>query len=64
MTDPNQVRWKSWALWLSVAGLVGWLIKTLCGQDWGGEISMFMDMLCPVLVGFGIINDPTNKNGL
>lgn len=59
--DEKQNRLKSWALWLSVAGLVVFLVKTFADIDISDWMSKFLDVLCPVLVGFGIVNNPTDK---
>lgn len=60
----EQNRLKSWALWTSLAALVVFCLKEFGGIDLSGEVSGFMDVLLPVLVGFGIINNPTSKNTL
>lgn len=59
--EEKQNRLKSWALWLSVAALVVFLVKTFCKIDISDWVNNFMDVLLPVLVGFGIINNPTDK---
>ncbi len=60
----EQNRLKSWALWTSLAALVVFCLKEFGGIDLSGEVNGFMDVLLPVLVGFGIINNPTSKNTL
>lgn len=57
----EQNRLKSWALWLSVAALVVFCVKEFVGLDISGTVDGLLNVLCPVLVGFGIINDPTTK---
>lgn len=59
--EEKQNRLKSWALWVSVAGLVVFLVKTFVKVDIAEWMDQFMNVLCPVLVGFGIINNPTDK---
>lgn len=59
--EEKQNRLKSWALWLSVAGLVVFLVKTFVKIDIADWMDQFMNVLCPVLVGFGIVNNPTDK---
>ena len=61
MSD-NQNRFKSWALWLSVAALVAFCVKSFSGIDISDWLNQFMNVLLPVLVGFGIINNPTDKH--
>ena len=59
----KQNRMKSWALWVSVAALIGFIAKTY----FGFEIPQFdtlVNLVLVVLCGFGIINDPTNKEGI
>ena len=57
----KQNRFKSWALWVSVAALVVWCVNTIGGVDISTQMNGFLNVLCPVLVGFGIINNPTDK---
>ncbi|AEY66594.1 phage holin [Clostridium sp. BNL1100] len=57
----NQNRFKSWSLWLAVASLVVFCVKTFFNLDVSVEMNGFMNVLCPVLIGIGIINNPTNK---
>ena len=59
--EEKQNRLKSWALWLSVASLIVFLVKTFWKIDISETVNGFMNVLCPVLVGFGIINNPTDK---
>ena len=57
-----QSRLKSWALWMSVAALIVFCVKEFVGVDIGDTMNGFLNVLLPVLVGFGIINNPTDKN--
>ena len=59
--EEKQNRLKSWALWLSVAALIVFLVKTFWKVDISETVNGLMDVLLPVLVGFGIINNPTDK---
>lgn len=59
-----QNRMKSWALWLALAALVIWLVKTVWKLDIAEPVNQFMNLLLPILVAFGIINNPTNPDGL
>ena len=59
-----QNRLKSWALWVSVAGLVVFLVKTFVKIDISDWMNGFLNVLCPVLVGFGIVNNPTDPDHL
>ena len=57
-----QNRLKSWALWVSIAALVVFCVKEFAGIDISTTIDGFLDVLLPVLVGFGIVNNPTDKS--
>lgn len=57
-------RLKSWALWLAIAALIIFLVKEFAGLDISEQVNGFLNVLLPVLVGFGIVNNPTNKTGL
>lgn len=54
---------KSWALWVSIAALVVFCVKEFTGLDVADKVDGLLDVLCPVLVGFGIINNPNNRAG-
>ena len=69
--DPNtkvvtvQPRWRSWAVWVSVLG-AAWTICNALGftQKWGIEETTFktvVDAIGVILIGFGILNNPTDK---
>ena len=60
----EQNRFKSWARWTAIAALVIFVVKTATGYDLGPIWDELADLLLPVLVGFGVINNPTNKTGL
>ena len=60
----EQNRWQSWALWTSIAALVVFCVKEFAGIDISSTVTNLMDVLLPVLVGFGIINNPTSRNTL
>ena len=55
-------RFKSWALWLSIAALVVFCVKEFAGVDVSGTVDGLMDVLLPVLVAFGIVNNPTDRS--
>ena len=61
----EQNRFKSWALWLSVAGAL-WTILSAFGlpQRWGleeGTFKTLVDSVGAILIAFGICNNPTDK---
>ena len=57
----KQNRFKSWALWLSIAALVVWCVKTFWGLDISDKVAEFLDVLLPVLIACGIVNNPTDS---
>lgn len=56
-----QNRFKSWALWTSLAALVVFIVKEFAGIDIGDTVNGLLNVLLPVLVAFGIVNNPTDK---
>ena len=56
-----QERWKSWALWTSVAALIVFCVKEFGGMDISETVNGLLNVLLPVLVAFGIVNNPTDK---
>ena len=59
-----QNRFKSWALWCSIAALVVFCVREFAGIDIAPTVDGLLDYLLPVLMAFGIVNDPTNKTGI
>ena len=59
----KQNRLRSWALWVSIAALVVFCVKEFAGIDISETVDGLLNVLLPVLVGFGVVNDPTNKSG-
>lgn len=60
----EQNRFKSWALWLALAALVVFVVKEVWGVDIGDKVDQAMNLLLPVLVALGIINNPTDAKRL
>ena len=54
-------RFKSWAVWLSIGALVVFCGKEFGGIDISGTVDGLLDVMLPVLVGFGIVNNPTDR---
>ena len=54
-------RFRSWAVWVSLGALAVFCIKEFVGMDVGETVSGLLDALLPVLVAFGIINNPTDS---
>ena len=59
-----QNRFKSWALWTSIAALIVFCVKEFGGMDVSETVNGLLDVLLPVLVAFGIVNNPTDKTSL
>ncbi len=57
----EQNRFKSWALWTSIAALIVFCVREFAGIDIEPTVDGLLDVLLPVLVGFGIVNNPTDK---
>lgn len=53
---------KSWPLWLAIAALVTFCLKEFCGLDIESTLNEFLNVLLPVLIGFGIINNPNDRS--
>lgn len=59
--EQNQNRWKSWALWTSLAALIVFCVKEFAGIDISETVDGLLNVLLPVLVAFGLVNNPTDK---
>ena len=57
-------RFKSWALWVSVAALIVFCVKEFAGIDISDSVDGLMNVLLPVLVAFGIVNNTTDKKSI
>lgn len=55
-------RFKSWALWLSLAALVVFCVKEFGGVDISETMDGLLNVLLPVLTAFGIVNNPTDRH--
>ena len=55
-------RFKSWALWTSIAALIVFCVKKFAGVDISETVNGLLDVLLPVLIAFGIVNNPTDRN--
>lgn len=55
-------RFKSWAVWVSLGALIIYIVKTFGGIDISAEVNGLLEVLCPVLIAFGIVNNPTDKS--
>lgn len=66
--DSSQPWWKSWAVWLSIAGLISVLFSaTGLFEKMGMTSDTFntvIEAIGTILVAFGIVNNPTAKGRL
>jgi len=56
----TQNRFRSWALWLAIAALIAFVAKTYFNYEIP-QFDKLVDLLLIVLTGFGILNNPTDK---
>ena len=54
-------RFKSWAVWLAIGALIVFCAKEFGGIDISGTVNGLLDVLLPLLVAFGIVNNPTDS---
>lgn len=54
-------RFKSWAVWMSIGALVVFCVKEFAGVDISTTVDGLLNVLLPVLVAFGIVNNPTDS---
>ena len=57
-------RFKSWALWVAIAALIVFCVKEFAGIDISETVNGLLDVLLPVLVAFGIVNNPTDRHNI
>ena len=55
-------RFKSWAVWLSIGALIAFCAKEFGGVDISSKVDGMLNALLPLLVAFGIVNNPTDKS--
>lgn len=61
----TQPRWKSWAMWISVFGAVGVILNAfgvfeMIGID-NNAFDAVVNATGTILIAFGIVNNPTDK---
>jgi uncharacterized membrane protein len=49
-------------VWLSIGALVVFCFKEFGGMDVSDTVDGLLNVLLPVLVAFGIVNNPTDRN--
>lgn len=55
-------RFKSWALWLAIGALVVFCVKEFAGVDISETVDGLLNVMLPVLMAFGIVNNPTDSS--
>ncbi|MBQ7288760.1 MAG: hypothetical protein IJW78_03415 [Clostridia bacterium] len=55
---------KSWPLWLALGALVVFCVKAFAGLDIGETVDGLLNVLLPVLVAFGVVNNPNERTRL
>ena len=60
----RQNRLKSWPLWVAIAALITFVAKEVAGVDISETMDALLNLLLPILVGFGIVNNPTSKKSV
>ena len=55
------IRFKSWAVWVSIGALVVFCVKEFAGVDISETVDGLLNVLLPVRVAFGIVNNPTDR---
>lgn len=61
MKENMKEKLRSWPLWLALAALLVFCVKQFTGIDIGPVVDEFMDLMLPVMIGFGIINNPNDR---
>ena len=54
-------RFRSWAVWLALAALATFCAKEFAGLDISASVDGLLNVLLPVLVAFGVVNNPTDS---
>ena len=54
-------RFKSWVVWVSIGALIVFCAKEFAGVDIAETVDGLLNVLLPVLVAFGIVNNPTDR---
>ncbi len=57
-------RFRSWALWVSLGALAVFCAKEFGGVDITATVDGLLNVLLPVLVAFGIVNNPTDNTNI
>lgn len=52
---------KSWPLWVALAALIVFCVKEFAGIDISETVDGLLNVLLPVLVAFGVVNNPNER---
>ena len=55
-----QSRWKSWVAWQGLVSLIALIVKDIYGYELP-HLDLYMEMFLSIMVGFGVLNNPTDK---
>jgi len=58
----KQNRFKSWALWTAIGALVIFCVKEFAGLDISDAVNGLLNVILPVVVALGIVNNPVSKD--
>lgn len=53
---------KSWPLWLAIASLVVFCVKEFAGVDISETVDGLLNCLLPILIAFGVVNNPNDRS--
>jgi uncharacterized membrane protein len=54
-------RFKSKTLWVAIIALIAFLVKEISGVEIGDTLNTVLNLVTPILVALGLLNDPTTK---
>lgn len=60
----EQKWYQSWALWVAMAGLIAYVARTVFHIEIAEWLDGLMSYLLPILIAFGIINNPNTRGNL
>lgn len=55
-------RFKSWAVWVALGALITFCVKEFAGVDIGETVDGLLNVLLPILIAFGVVNNPTDRS--
>lgn len=53
---------KSWPMWVAMGSLAVYIAKACGGLDISENVNGLLDVLLPILVGFGVVNNPNSRD--